>query len=159
MPRFLCFLFEKCKKGPEPLTAGSKNDRIHFALSNRGIAQLVEQWSPKPRAEGSSPSAPAKDNGRIYPVVFLLSGKNEPERVRAIRADPCRFSVQEFQIAAASLCAIRPRQGGGIGAEALCEHACRHSGRRVGFQGIKKFDCVKITLQPRCILEDPAFIL
>ena len=26
----------------------------------RGIAQLVEQWSPKPRAEGSNPSAPAK---------------------------------------------------------------------------------------------------
>ena len=25
----------------------------------RGIAQLVEQRSPKPRAEGSSPSAPA----------------------------------------------------------------------------------------------------
>ena len=25
----------------------------------RGIAQLVEQWSPKPRVEGSSPSAPA----------------------------------------------------------------------------------------------------
>ena len=29
----------------------------------RGIAQLVEQRSPKPRAEGSSPSAPAKGNG------------------------------------------------------------------------------------------------
>ena len=28
--------------------------------SYRGIAQLVEQRSPKPRAEGSSPSAPAK---------------------------------------------------------------------------------------------------
>ena len=28
--------------------------------SYMGIAQLVEQWSPKPRAEGSSPSAPAK---------------------------------------------------------------------------------------------------
>ena len=28
----------------------------------RGIAQLVEQWSPKPRAEGSSPSTPAKKN-------------------------------------------------------------------------------------------------
>ena len=28
----------------------------------RGIAQLVEQRSPKPRAEGSSPSAPAKEN-------------------------------------------------------------------------------------------------
>ena len=26
----------------------------------RGIAQLVEQRSPKPRVEGSSPSAPAK---------------------------------------------------------------------------------------------------
>ena len=25
----------------------------------RGIAQLVEHWSPKPSAEGSSPSAPA----------------------------------------------------------------------------------------------------
>jgi hypothetical protein len=29
---------------------------------NRGIAQLVEQWSPKPRAEGSNPSAPAIQN-------------------------------------------------------------------------------------------------
>ena len=27
----------------------------------RGIAQLVEQWSPKPRAVGSNPTAPAKD--------------------------------------------------------------------------------------------------
>ena len=27
---------------------------------DRGIAQLVEQRSPKPRAEGSSPSAPAR---------------------------------------------------------------------------------------------------
>ena len=36
---------------------------IIIMLSNttlhRGIAQLVEQRSPKPRAEGSSPSAPA----------------------------------------------------------------------------------------------------
>ena len=30
------------------------------ARLHRGIAQLVEQRSPKPRAEGSSPSAPAK---------------------------------------------------------------------------------------------------
>ena len=29
------------------------------ALKYRGIAQLVEQRSPKPRAEGSNPSAPA----------------------------------------------------------------------------------------------------
>ena len=32
---------------------------IDVANQYRGIAQLVEQWSPKPRAEGSSPSAPA----------------------------------------------------------------------------------------------------
>ena len=28
-------------------------------MRDRGIAQLVEQRSPKPRAEGSNPSAPA----------------------------------------------------------------------------------------------------
>ena len=32
-----------------------------FGTVFRGIAQLVEQRSPKPRAEGSSPSAPAKN--------------------------------------------------------------------------------------------------
>ena len=34
-------------------------------LLHRGIAQLVEQWSPKPRAEGSSPSAPASRESDI----------------------------------------------------------------------------------------------
>ena len=29
-------------------------------LIYRGIAQLVEQWSPKPRAVGSNPTAPAR---------------------------------------------------------------------------------------------------
>ena len=29
----------------------------------RGIAQLVEYWSPKPWVVGSSPSAPAKERG------------------------------------------------------------------------------------------------
>ena len=38
--------------------------------ANRGIAQLVEQRSPKPRAEGSSPSAPARKPDS------LLSGLN-----------------------------------------------------------------------------------
>ena len=33
-------------------------------LKDRGIAQLVEQRSPKPRAEGSNPSAPATDLAR-----------------------------------------------------------------------------------------------
>ena len=45
----------------------------------RGIAQLVEQRSPKPRAEGSSPSAPAirktPENGLNKPFsgVFIFS--------------------------------------------------------------------------------------
>ena len=30
-------------------------------ISCRGIAQLVEQWSPKPRAVGSNPTAPANN--------------------------------------------------------------------------------------------------
>ena len=34
-------------------------------IRHRGIAQLVEQWSPKPCAEGSSPSAPAIKNNRL----------------------------------------------------------------------------------------------
>ena len=42
----------------------------------RGIAQLVEQRSPKPRAEGSSPSAPAKlkspKNGLYKPFFGLF---------------------------------------------------------------------------------------
>ena len=42
----------------------------------RGIAQLVEQRSPKPRAEGSSPSAPAKvrclKNGLDKPFLRLF---------------------------------------------------------------------------------------
>lgn len=33
------------------------------SLSNRGVAQLVEQRSPKPQVEGSSPSAPAISRG------------------------------------------------------------------------------------------------
>ena len=41
------------------------------ALKDRGIAQLVEQRSPKPRAEGSNPSAPAKD---------VASGKSDKAR-------------------------------------------------------------------------------
>ena len=38
----------------------------------RGIAQLVEQRSPKPRAEGSSPSAPASKSLVTVKVLRLL---------------------------------------------------------------------------------------
>ena len=38
----------------------SVKNRMPRHLSYRGIAQLVEYWSPKPWVVGSSPSAPAK---------------------------------------------------------------------------------------------------
>ena len=41
---------------------------IRHSAKYRGIAQLVEQRSPKPRAEGSNPSAPAK-------VLLATAGK------------------------------------------------------------------------------------
>ena len=47
-----------------------------FSAIYRGIAQLVEQWSPKPRAEGSSPSAPAK-YADVAQVVAHILGKDE----------------------------------------------------------------------------------
>ena len=45
-----------------------------FIFSYRGIAQLVEQRSPKPRAEGSSPSAPAIDQGALKRLQFGVCG-------------------------------------------------------------------------------------
>ena len=41
---------------------------------HRGIAQLVEQRSPKPRAEGSNPSTPAKksDGFAMKPSGFFV---------------------------------------------------------------------------------------
>ena len=48
-----------------------------LTLIYRGIAQLVEQRSPKPRAEGSSPSAPAKEKtaiGGLFSLAWLYKG-------------------------------------------------------------------------------------
>ena len=42
------------------------NIRVH-----RGIAQLVEYWSPKPWVVGSSPSAPAKKSSFFGTRIFL----------------------------------------------------------------------------------------
>ena len=47
----------------------------------RGIAQLVEQRSPKPRAEGSSPSAPAKTKRHLR-VSFYFVVKAEGLELR-----------------------------------------------------------------------------
>ena len=40
---------------------GFETEKVNPTNKYRGIAQLVEQWSPKPRAVGSNPTAPAKD--------------------------------------------------------------------------------------------------
>ena len=43
---------------------------------HRGIAQLVEYWSPKPRVVGSNPSAPAKKErsgiGHSVPFIDMI---------------------------------------------------------------------------------------
>ena len=54
------------------------SQRIAYFLSLifRGIAQLVEQRSPKPRAEGSSPSAPATSEQAIYRLLLLFRKKS-----------------------------------------------------------------------------------
>ena len=46
---------------------------------HRGIAQLVEQWSPKPRAVGSNPTAPAKktDIALAVSVFFCAVDKGD----------------------------------------------------------------------------------
>ena len=57
------------------------------AMVHRGIAQLVEYWSPKPRVVGSSPSAPAKKTRECNrtPLFFwqrqLARRANQPTNV------------------------------------------------------------------------------
>ena len=57
----------------------------------RGIAQLVEQWSPKPRAEGSSPSAPA--------IAFFKAGEKcrFGPVAQLVRAPPCHGGGRGFE--------------------------------------------------------------
>ena len=55
------------------LITGRSGVRVPDGPPNlRGIAQLVEQRSPKPRAEGSSPSAPAKKRKHRFSRCFLF---------------------------------------------------------------------------------------
>ena len=83
----------------------------HFAaytnIKTRGIAQLVEQRSPKPRAEGSSPSAPASEKSRktlIYKAlrdffIFLARVRFSPLFSRKILFYPrncCKTVVKIF---------------------------------------------------------------
>ena len=45
--------------GSNPIFSAIFIFTVKIKMIFRGIAQLVEQWSPKPRAQGSSPCAPA----------------------------------------------------------------------------------------------------
>ncbi len=62
----------------------------HFEY--RGIAQLVEQRSPKPRAEGSSPSAPAIKKTPLLWCLFYR--RNKMNLRRAERVEGCGSPVE-----------------------------------------------------------------
>ena len=56
---------------------------------HRGIAQLVEYWSPKPWVVGSSPSAPAKTKRSPIGDLFVLAEiEGTRKRVQAARKVP-----------------------------------------------------------------------
>ena len=69
------------------------NIRVH-----RGIAQLVEYWSPKPWVVGSSPSAPAKKKAKSK---FDLAFFNDVFRKRNVMSTLC------VMIASQVMCASR----------------------------------------------------
>jgi hypothetical protein len=57
----------------------------------RGVAQLVEQRSPKPRAEGSSPSAPAKKR-----ALFGLPNKALFNEIRSFGTSEIRNKRMKY---------------------------------------------------------------
>ena len=54
-------------------------------MAHRGIAQLVEYWSPKPWVVGSSPSAPAKKIPRTSFSEFFIQSEGLVCNQRATR--------------------------------------------------------------------------
>ena len=63
------------------LTNRQKSGIIPFV--HRGVAQLVEYWSPKPWVVGSSPSAPARkkadcESNLLFSVKSAYVGRNPP---------------------------------------------------------------------------------
>ena len=72
-----------------------------FLNGYRGIAQLVEQRSPKPRAEGSSPSAPAKQKQAPCGVCFCFTRAGASPRgtrsVPGIAAERRRWREEQRQ--------------------------------------------------------------
>ena len=67
-------------------------------IFHRGIAQLVEQRSPKPRAEGSNPSTPAKDrqckaDGLFVFIYRKISGKQVGQTANTVLPVLCMCCV------------------------------------------------------------------
>ena len=71
-------------------------------IEYRGIAQQVEQRSPKPRAEGSIPSAPAKN-----PKALLSDFSFVPQAQHHLRATHATSFDRQVNIIAA--CGINER--------------------------------------------------
>ena len=72
----------------------TKKRRSSALHKYRGIAQLVEQRSPKPRAEGSSPSAPAKTKKTPAGVFLFWLGLNNSNTRHAERVEGCGSPVE-----------------------------------------------------------------
>ena len=65
----------------------------------RGIAQLVEQRSPKPRAEGSNPSAPAIKvfTTQVVCDIILQSSQVNGPVVQLVRTLACHARGRRFE--------------------------------------------------------------
>ncbi len=71
---------------------------------DRPIAQLVEHWSPKPGAGGSSPSWPAIQEGKDMDKItkFLRSARAELDKV----IFPTKIQVRQAFVAVALVVAV-----------------------------------------------------
>ena len=87
------------------LTNRAKTLIICGYLIFRGIAQVVEQRSPKPRAEGSNPSAPAKQKSlRFTRRLFCFTEQRRTRGTRSVPGNACerrRWRIQRADLGAA----------------------------------------------------------
>ena len=71
---------------------GFESLMVHHIFLSRGIAQLVEQRSPKPRAEGSIPSAPAREKQH-----YAVSDTKDGAVVQLVRTPACHAGGRGFK--------------------------------------------------------------
>ena len=95
------------------------------AFAQRGIAQLVEQRSPKPRAEGSNPSAPAKALTERSELFCFSEGFEPPGGTGRRHAAGSRFVRRPRRSNATG----SPQRSAAGRAESFCP--CQGSDRKV----------------------------